>query len=231
MVNEDELVHLFTARCQDLSFPVNSEQYERFNRYIQKNSYNGKLKLVNLGLAIDSSKAIYDILSGNTNIKRLYIGQNNLHDEGAKVIAECLNVANNLIHLDISSNNISPLGLEPILNNLYNNNTLVSLNLSSPDRSRRNKLGVRGAEMVRNLLQCSKFIQYINVSSTALLNEGAELILEGIQGNPNIVSLIMKANEMTHVVMKQLTDAVVASGIEYLDISQNNIGNAGMSDL
>jgi Ran GTPase-activating protein (RanGAP) involved in mRNA processing and transport len=230
VVTEVELRYLFEARWKDLDFPFNHEQYDRFKRYIQKNSFNGKLKLVNLGLSVNSAKAIHEIFNTNKLIKRVYLGRNKLQDTGAQIIALALQEADNLVHLDISSNLISPLGFKPIFDALYNN-TIVSLDLSSTDRSCRNKLGVKGAEMLRDLLQWSKFIQFLNVSSTALMNNGIQILLEGIRDNDNIVSLIMQANEMTHVVIYDLIQAIISSGLQYLDISHNNIGNNGLIDF
>lgn len=231
VIDDEELFTLFKARCQDLQFTVNAEQFERFNRYISKNSYNGKLKLINLGLSENSAKALQEILRTNMKIKRLYLSRNKLHDEGAQILAKAIKNTDCLIHLDISSNEIYVKGFESIFKVLYHNNTIVSLNLASSDRSYRNRLGLKGAQMLSDLLKHSNYIQFLNVSSTGLWNDGVKALIEGIKDNQVIVSLIMKANEMTSVVVPELAEAVLTTSLQYLDISHNNIGNTGMSDF
>lgn len=232
VISEEELIILFKARCKDMNFPVNLDRFERFKRYISKSSCNGKLKLVNLGLADASVETLIHIIAHNPKIRRIYLGKNKLYDKGAELIAKLIKESENLIHIDISSNCVTHIGFRSIFQSLLNNNTIVSLNLSSTDMSQRNRLGTKGAKMLTRLMKCSPYIQYLNVSSTALCNEGAKILLEGLNGNQTLLSLIIKANEITHVIVKEFICAcIIGSNIEYLDFSYNNLGNHGISDF
>lgn len=69
VVNDEEIILLFKARCKDLGFSINLDQLERFKRYILRNSYNGSLKLINLGLSEHTAKSLNDIIHYNSKIK------------------------------------------------------------------------------------------------------------------------------------------------------------------
>jgi hypothetical protein len=161
IISEDELITLFHARCKDLNFSVNLDQFERFKRYISKHSCNGTLKLVNLGLSEASVKVLIQIIAQNSKIRRIYLGKNKLYDKGAELIAELIKESENLVHLDLSSNGITHLGIKTICQSLLSNNTIVSLNLSSSDMSQRNRLAVKGAKILKRLLKCSPYIQFL----------------------------------------------------------------------
>ena len=151
-----------------------------------------------------------------------------MQDKGANYLSQLIKDCENLIHLDISSNGISSAGFSDIFSSLYSNNTLVSLNLSSSDRSYRNKLGVKGAKELANLLRHSWFIQYLNLSSTALCNDGGKIVIDSVKESQSIISLIIKSNEMTHLIADDLSQAIIKSNLQYLDISHNNLGNVGI---
>lgn len=168
VLTEEEMIFLFKAKCEDLGFSVNLEQLDRFRRYINKYSYNGKLRLVNHGLSENSAQAIADIIQNNKSIKRVYIGKNKFFDEGIIILSKVLKLGSNIIHLDVSSNGITWKGFNTLIDALMNNNTLVSLNLSSKDRSQRNKLATKGAEKLAEFIKGSVYLQFLNVSSTAL---------------------------------------------------------------
>ena len=229
VLSEAELIYLFKAKCKDLGFPVNLKQLERFRRYIKKHSFNGKLKLINHGLSENSAKAVVEIIHINDKIKKLYLGQNKLLDFGAILLSRAFKVSTNIIHLDLSSNGITWRGFSSLFGWLQNNNTIVSLNLSSKDRSQRNKLAVKGAEKLAEFLKKSWYIQFLNISSTALCNDGCQIVLKALNHHPTLISLIIQSNEMTHAAIDDLCKVVLNSNIEYLDISHNNISNTGVS--
>lgn len=53
----------------DLGFTVNIDQLDRFTKYITRNSYNGNLRLKNLGLSENTVKALIEVVQGNPKIK------------------------------------------------------------------------------------------------------------------------------------------------------------------
>jgi hypothetical protein len=69
------------------------------------------------------------------------------------------------------------------------------------------------------------------VSSTGLCNDGTKILLEGIHGNETLISLSMRANEITNIIINEITDSIISTNLEYLDVSYNNFGNNGISDL
>ena len=231
VLSEEELIFLFKARCKDLQFSVNLAQFERFKRYIKKDSFNGKLKMINLNLSKNSILALFEILRTNRQVKRLYLSKNKLLNDGAIVVSKLIKTNDNIIHLDLSSNGITHTGLQHISQAILDNNTIVSLNLSSYEMAQRNKLGPKGAKMLKRVLKCSPYLQFLNVSWTSLCNDGSKILLEGLKDNKTLLSLSLKGNEITHEISHELTEALISSALEYLDLSDNNLGNAGINEF
>lgn len=63
-----------------------------------------------------------------------------------------------LIHLDVGSNGIGPEGFELLFVGLLHNFTLVSLDISSKDGLSRNRLGLKGAVRLGELLKLNPAI-------------------------------------------------------------------------
>ena len=161
-------------------------------------------------------------------LNKVYLAQNKLLDKGASIVAKMVKECKDIVLLDVSSNGITSVGFSEIFSSLYRNNTIISLNLSSSDRCHRNKLGTKGAKDLSNLLKTSLYLQYLNLSSTGLCNEGAKILFDSLKGNKYLISLIIKSNEMTHAIAENLTVTIIESSLEYLDISHNNLGNSGI---
>lgn len=69
VINDDEIIMLFKARWKDLGFSINFDQLDRFKKYITRKSYNGNLRLKNLGLSDNTVKALIDVVHSNPKIK------------------------------------------------------------------------------------------------------------------------------------------------------------------
>ena len=50
VLSQEEIQMLFFSKLIDMRMKYSGEQNERFRRYIDQNSFNGKLKLINMGL-------------------------------------------------------------------------------------------------------------------------------------------------------------------------------------
>jgi hypothetical protein len=59
----------------------------------------------------------------------------------------------NLIHLGIGSNNITSNGILKICSGLLYHESLISLDLSSYEGLNRNRIGVKGAKSIGNLVK------------------------------------------------------------------------------
>ena len=81
-------------------------------------SLNGRLRLINLGLSEQGAKTIDLILRKNKSIKKLYLNNNKLEDDGAVVIGKALPATTSLIHLSICSNGITSRGCKSLFDGI-----------------------------------------------------------------------------------------------------------------
>ena len=69
VLSEEEIITLFKGRWKDLGFSINLDQLDRFRRNIVRNSYNGSLRLTNLGISDNTIKALIEVVHYNSKIK------------------------------------------------------------------------------------------------------------------------------------------------------------------
>ena len=182
-------------------------------------------------------------------ITKLNISSNAIKDEGIEIISQVLRCRNDLIHLDVSSNEISPRGFSILFESLMQNNTLISLNISSIDHWYKNRIGIEGARALKELIKQNIFIQFLNLSSISLGDEGLEILTKGIifkynsqndlfaklrnrtnenktffsRNIQNISSLILKSNELTPNSMDSICNILSSNIILWLDLSNNKV--------
>jgi hypothetical protein len=134
------------------------EQATTFILRIKKNCLKRCLRLGELSFGSRSAALLASVLKENDHFARLYLDKNQIGDEGACALAEMLSFNRSLIHLDVGSNGIGPEGFELLFVGLLHNFTLVSLDISSKDGLSRNRLGLKGAVRLGELLKLNPAI-------------------------------------------------------------------------
>mmetsp|Transcript_38732 Transcript_38732/g.44343 ORF Transcript_38732/g.44343 Transcript_38732/m.44343 type:complete len:263 (+) Transcript_38732:155-943(+) len=217
------------SKLIDMNMKHNNEQQDRFFRFINKHSCNGKLKLINMGLAKEGVKTLKDLLlRPNCKIKRLYLNSNKIGDDGAKTLSKVLPVNRTLIHISLCSNEISPKGCRALFTAIKNSQTLVSFDLSSKERVNRNRIDMASIKHLSEVLQISKFLSFLDLSLLSLGNKGVAQLCRGLMKSKVIVSLAIQNNELTEECVPTLNHMITESSLEHLDLSSNHIGDEGV---
>lgn len=218
----DQIFRLLDAKCVDSGNAITSNQAEMLKDFITANSFNRKLNLVNLSLGKEWVKCIKEFIKEGTGISRLNLSSNNIKDEGAQILAQIIRSFHDMIHLDISSNEITPKGCAVLFEAISESNSLISLNISSVDHSNKNRIGLEGAYALSETLNSNVFLQFLNLSSTCLGDQGLEIISNGLC-NSSIWTLILKSNDFTANWMESVCKILMYTYIWQLDLSKNRI--------
>lgn len=117
----------------------------------------------------------------NKNIAHLDLKKNLLGDEGTKILVKTVARSKCIVHLDLSSNQITQKGAKKIFNTLIQNTSLISLKLGSIDGVHKNKVGHKGITGLVNLLQYSKYLQFLDLRSNILSDSGILILCEALQ--------------------------------------------------
>ena len=103
-----------------------------------------------------------------------------------------------LVYLDVGSTDLTDKASTKLFKALETNETIVSLSLQNTNEFR-NKFTLKAWKAMKNALSKNKVLTILNLSNTALRNEGLALIAKGILDNPDssIQSLNLSKNDLT----------------------------------
>jgi Ran GTPase-activating protein (RanGAP) involved in mRNA processing and transport len=219
---------LFEAKCQDLKIFSCFDQEKRFFEFCFRNCRSRKLDFKEIGLGLESSKVLQEILKDNRHFAFINLSKNNLKDGGCLNISEGILKSLGVVHLDISSNDLTCEGVFKVVKKLSESESLISLDLRTHEGHRKNRVGTQGAKGVACLLQSSPVITYINLSNTSLTTKGLNFIVEALEKNLSLSSLNISYNHFSNKVMEKLANSIVSSNLSELAIAGNRIGNYGL---
>ena len=222
-----QLQNIYQAKCDDLNIPVLAIQEKRFFEYCTKFLSNRHFNLAESGVGPVAGKVIADAVRNNPAFCKLTLAKNILGDTGAIIVVRTLARALNIIHLDLSSNSISPEGAMDVLKVVTTHGSLVSFDISSQEGLHRNRLGPQGALAVVHLLKRNRLLWILNISGTALGNDGLEAIVDGITDNKTLLSLGLGNNNITGKSIESFSRAVAFSNLTHLNLAANRLGNQG----
>ncbi|MFP3019778.1 MAG: leucine-rich repeat domain-containing protein [Wolbachia sp.] len=157
---------------------------ERLVSFLQNNTNIKKLSLVDLDIG---DEGVIALANGNLlNLTSLYLGGNNIGDQGA----EALTKLSNLTKLNLRNNNIGDEGVRA----LAKLSKLTELDLA------RNKIGDQGAEALAKLSK----LTFLNLSNNKIHGSGAEALANG--NFPKLASLYLQGNNIDNQGAKALAN-------------------------
>ena len=218
---------IYYAKCQDLNIPVLPEQENRFYQFCMKHISNRKINMTETGMGPLSAAALGQMLKSNSEFAYINLGKNTIADKGGVAIAKSLVNSVSVVHLDLSSNDISCKGSDSIISLLSNHRSLISLDISSHEGLHRNRVGLRGGEVLMKVLQVNPILQFLNLAGTSLPQESIENIMLGLANNRTLVSLNLANNSIGGRNIEGLAYSVATTSLKELNISNNQIGNEG----
>lgn len=167
----------------------------------------------------------------NENIASLDLKKNSIGDEGVKILMKAIQNSKQVVNLDLSSNMITYKGAKKIFKALTYNVSVISLKLASIDGTNKNKIGSKGAQYLINYLQTSEYLQFLDLRSNLLCDNGILCVADALANNKILISLNIACNDITAFGVDKLKDSLLTSNLKELDISSNPLGNSGIDHL
>lgn len=199
----------------------------------------------------DSAHHISRLIDGSF-VQELYLGENNLADDGVEVICQAiLHNSLHLRHLDVRSNGITPYGSLSLQGLLVNSRFLVSLNASGNELGdlgsiavarglqstscqmkkldlSANDIGAGGAKAMSGMLRFNKRLEELNLSFNCIGDNGAKYISKGMQFNSSLRWLSLRRNDIGNTGAKFIAEKLPRMpGLKELLLSKNFIGEEG----
>eukprot|EP00347_Sterkiella_histriomuscorum_P002496 403367926 len=236
-LNEDEVAKLFKVKCEDLLIPAYQVQLQRFQELCKKVCINRIVSFPEMGISQNFAACLKNILLDpfNDRIARIDLHKNNLGDAGVKLLMKAIKKSRTVVHLNLASNEICNEGMIAIFKGLQRNQSLISLNVSTLEGMARNRVSQTGIAELHNLLVKNKFINFLDVSSIGLGNQGMMQICEAFmdENNPcSLLSLKCQISELNQIeVFEKLKQAIIRSHLRELDLSSNYLGNKGIRQI
>lgn len=227
----DDVKKIYLAKCKDLDILYNKDQEQRFFNFCNKSFANRTMGLNENGLGLESIKVISGILKQNFYFCRLNLSKNNMGEQGLHILANVLIKSRSIISIDISSNDIGVDGTSKFFDILRESECVVFINISSLEGLHRNRLGVQGAEAVKNYLTYNKVLTHLNISDTSIGKEGFEHIIQGIANNKVLIFLDLSNNGFSHHNIEDFCKSLITTNLCELDLSGNKIGGKGCEPL
>jgi Ran GTPase-activating protein 1 len=194
-------------------------------RKINKKKDNSIFEVLNFSNNNLELKGINKLLSRITNynaVKKLFLGNNNICNEGALVIAN--NVLSSLPllkSLNLSDNKIEDEGAYNIFDALVNNTSLTRLDLSS------NKINLK-----KYYLPDLPFLKSLYLSDNNIYNIGASNIANGLINNTSLKRLDVSDNNIRNTGASSFANLLTISQfLTSLDLSDNKIKDKGAYDI
>ena len=155
-----------------------------------------RVYFVNDDLNDTSGEYVAKILDENCTLQELYLGENNLGDEGVASIVKKM-IQNNAVtaiwHLDLRSNNITSTGAMSLQGLIIHHATLRSLELSD------NEIGDSGLmALSRGLQQTTHrpLLHRLNVQSNLITNDSGPTIAAMLRSNRSLQELNLSFNSL-----------------------------------
>ncbi len=160
----------------------NEEEYvvqnEKIREAIKKmNNGMNRIKLHGLtDVVLEDWLALAGALEGNTTLKELRLGGNQIADEGAKALAEGLKENKRLIVLQLNDNQIGDEGAKALAE-FSKGHKLILLSLNN------NQIGDEGAKAFAVTLRENTSASLLSLNNNQIGNEGAKYLVNALEMN------------------------------------------------
>lgn len=154
-----------------------------------KNSSITSLDLSHNKITNHGARLLSKLLGPESVITSLNLYDNQIHAEGGRYLSRGLKYNTSLMELDMRLNRLADDGGRMLLEGLIDHHSLTVLNLSS------NTLGKESAEVLGEILSDpATALRSIDLSSNALLESDADVLLQGLLHNVSVIALDLRQN-------------------------------------
>ena len=226
--NEDEILELIKARCQDIGIDLRENMIYKFKDYCNSKCKNRVVDLSECYLGIHSINFLSKILYNSSRISRLNLTKNNLGDNGVSILINSIKNSLSLISLNITSNCITHKGGEVIFKDLCYQQSIIDFNVSSIEGTNRNRLTAFGIKDIEMYLKKNLFVESLNICGNSIKDEGFILLCKGLENNQRLLNLNIANNDIHSKGIKQGLSLITTTKLYFLNISNNPILDEGL---
>lgn len=227
----DDIELLYNAKCKDLNICTSKDHREKFLNNFFSSVKGRVLNLQGTGLGKYSAEILAKIIKLGKNYSHLILSNNSLGDEGCEKVAKALKSNLNFIHVDLSGNNLTTEGSAKVFEKFFSNFGMISLDVSSIDRMNKNRVGIKGCQILSNLLYKTSTLSFLNLSGTGIGKEGLDYLSIGISFNTTLLSLNLSYNSLEGKSFHIFCCNLAKSQIKELFLIGNPIGIKGCDSL
>lgn len=155
-------------------------------------------------------------------LRTLILEETYVGDEGTGRLAEALLPHASLKTLVLSEADIGDEGARRVGDFLRRNRSLLLLNVE------RNAFGLGGLSFLAKGVRESSSLTYLDASMNKIGDEGARILSSSIGG---LQKLVLFGNEIRDQGASCIAKALIGSALQELDLSSNQIGDAGCDSL
>ena len=172
-----------TPLAKHLSF-LQTHLYDLRSNKISELNFIGKK------IGDDGARAIAEVLTHNTSLKKLCISYNliGIGDNGANYLSKALMHNTSLIRLEIAYNEIGDKGTQSLAEALMKNTSLTILNLMF------NTIGDPGAHMLAEVLKSNTHLQSLCLDHNKIGDQGATGLAEALKITSSLKLLSLQNN-------------------------------------
>jgi len=191
---------------------------------------DGRLDLCKQNIGPDGAKFVGSVLSKNTHIKHLLMGDDSLGPKGAKEVAQIIRENPNLETIYLGCNYFKEEGSAYLADALKENTHVKNLWV------KRNELGVGGAKHIASMIASNKHLETLDIITNVITAEAMRIIVEdGFLKNPEtkIRTLLLDNNPLGPEGFKYLAQIISDNRfkIETLSLEHTEIGDLGCQYL
>jgi len=159
-------------------------------------------------------------------VRKLYLGQDDISDEGASCIAECLKGQCQLSELRLHDNKISDAGAAALASSLQSNARISVLVLGH------NQIKELGGASLGLMLRFNSSITDLDVSANDLGDHGVKLLAECLPSNKALRNLHLARNRVGAAGVTGLCEALERGcGLQRINLGSNPLGASGAQVL
>ena len=192
---------------------------------IAKNTSLKELNLrrnkINLKGIEQLADALKDI-NNNTALEVLYLGDNNIGDEGARCIADMLVVNKSLQDIDLSSNKINAKGAKYLADALKENDTLKELAIDN------NNIGDGGAVRITEAIQHNQSVKTLALgfNNMSILNDPNRIEIamlnKELEGKDEVIASLKSTMTNKNKEIKSLKAVIDEKDKQIASLTQGN---------
>eukprot|EP00933_Yihiella_yeosuensis_P074880 TRINITY_DN83973_c0_g1_i1.p1 TRINITY_DN83973_c0_g1~~TRINITY_DN83973_c0_g1_i1.p1 ORF type:complete len:919 (+),score=204.09 TRINITY_DN83973_c0_g1_i1:79-2757(+) len=223
---------ILAGKCRDQKIPATRERQKRFTEWMITNCSSSSFIMNDASVGPECAKGIMLALTYSPRFQSLQLACNCLGDAGAATLALAIAEHQFLQHVDLSANDINHRGANAVFESLRRNKSVKILEFSSKPGSLRNRLQPKSnAAALEAMLIDNRTLIHLRLFGTGVGAEGAAGLARGLTINTTLLTLDLAGNDIGPKGVVCLAAGLKDSSLEDLNLSDNRMGDEGLTAL